>query len=86
MTASNNQPCQSCIESKAKQKNVPKVSEGQKAMDPDERLFQDVATVKARQGLKAKVTRPQWQNIVDERTDVIFPVLFKTKDGIIEGT
>ena len=86
LTGSNNQPCQSCAESKAKQKNIPKVTEGAKATAPNERLLQDVATVKARSGVEARVSKPQWQNIVDELTGVIFPAFFKSKDEIVEAT
>ena len=55
-------------------------------MEPNERLLQDVATVKARSGVEARVSKPQWQNIVDELTGVIFPAFFKSKDEIVEAT
>ena len=53
---------------------------------PNERLSQDIATVKARQGIEMKVSKPQWQNVVDEATGMIFPAFFKTKDAIVEST
>ena len=78
--------CQSCAEGKAKQKNVPKVGNSERATVPNERLSQDIATVKARQGIEMKVSKPQWQNVVDEATGMIFPAFFKTKDAIVEST
>ena len=57
-------PCQSCAESKAKQKNVPKESKGEKAMEPNGRVFQDLATVKMPEKSGICVGRPNWQMIV----------------------
>ena len=39
--------CQSCAKAKAKQKVVPKKTKGTKASRPNERLFHDLAMVKA---------------------------------------
>ena len=48
-------PCQSCAEAKAKKKIIPKKTEGKKASRPNERLFQDLATVKAPKALNITV-------------------------------
>ena len=39
------EPCVACASGKAKQKNVPKVSESVKATLPNERVFQDLAKI-----------------------------------------
>ena len=53
-------PCQSCAKAKAKQKIVPKKTSGNKASRSNERLFQDLATVKAPKALKITVIRRHW--------------------------
>ena len=77
-------PCQSCAEAKAKQKIMPKKTKGKKASRPNERLFQDLATVKAPKSLNVTVTRPHWQLLVDERTNMKFSSHHETKSGMVE--
>ena len=79
-------PCQSCAELKAKQKSVPKESEGEKATEPNGRVFQDLATVKAPEKSGIRVGRPNWQMIVDEHTEMKFSAHHETKSAIVEPT
>ena len=73
-------------QSKAKQNNVPKKTKGKKATRPNERLFQDLATVKAPKSLDMTVTMPHWQLLVDEWTNMKFSSHHETKSGMIEPT
>ena len=66
----------------AKQKNVPKKTEGKKATKPNEGLFQDLATIKPPKSLDVTVTKPHWQLIVDERTNIEFSSYHETKAGM----
>ena len=79
-------PRKSCAKAKAKQKIVLKRMSRKKASRPNERLFQDLATVKAPKALKITVTRPYWQMIVDERTNMKFLSHHETKDSMVEPT
>jgi len=79
-------PCQSCAESKAKQKIVPKKTEGTKAEKPNGRIFSDIATVKAPKSLKLVVARPQWHLMVDEATGMKFSAFYEKKNDIVEPT
>jgi hypothetical protein len=78
-------PCESCATAKAKQKNVPKDSEHEKATKGENRIFLDIATVK-----KAKdgppVTKPNWRIMVDERTGMKFSDFYAAKIGMVEPT
>ena len=65
---------------------MPKKTKGKKATRPNERLFQDLATVKAPKSLNVTVTRPHWQLLVDERTNMKFSSHHETKDGMVEPT
>ena len=71
--------CQSCAESKAKQKIVPKKTEGKKAEKPNGRLLSDIATVKAPKSLNIKVGKPQWHLLVDEATNMKFSSFHEKK-------
>jgi len=78
-------PCESCAAGKAKQKNVPKISEGKPAEDGKSRIFLDIATVKSKEG-KPKATKPNWRIMVDERTQLKFSNFYPTKNGMVEPT
>ena len=65
---------------------MPKKTKGKKASRPNERLFQDLATVKAPKSLDVAVTRPHWQLLVDERTNMKFSSHRETKSGMVEPT
>ena len=79
-------PRKSCAKAKAEQKIVLKRMSRKKASRPNERLFQDLATVKVPEALNITVTRPYWQMIVDERTNMKFLSHHETKDGMVEPT
>eukprot|EP00957_Ditylum_brightwellii_P038657 2922379-Ditylum_brightwellii.AAC.1 len=78
--------CESCAVGKAKQKNVPKVSEHIKSDKPGERIFLDISTIKGeKDGPKVNV-KNQWRIMVDECTSLKFSDFFKTKNGMVEPT
>ena len=80
------QPCKSCAEAKAKQKNVPHKTAGSKAEKPNERLFHDLATVKPPPSLNMSIGKPVWQLLVDEATGMKFSSFHATKADIVEPT
>jgi hypothetical protein len=51
-------PCLPCTISKAKQKNTVKLSNHETCTNPGERIFTDVASIRARDGIK--VSKPHW--------------------------
>ena len=53
LSEGNGKPCQDCAEAKAKQKNIPKITEGKKADVPNGGLFMDLATIKVPQSVNA---------------------------------
>ena len=79
-------PCESCTNTKAKQKNVPKKSSGMKATEPDGKWYQDIATIRAKKGSGITVQYPNWQIIVDEFTGLKRSGFHASKSGIIEST
>ena len=78
-------PCVACAEAKAKQKNVPKVSDHEPTTDTNGRVHLDLATIKTPKG-GSKITKPNWRIIVDEKTQLKFSDFFETKNGMVEPT
>ena len=58
LSKGNGKPCQECAEAKAKHKNIPKITEGEKAEVPNGRLFMDLAMIKVPQSVNATVRHP----------------------------
>ena len=78
--------CQSCAEAKAKQKVVPQSRKEPKLTIPNERVYHDLATVKAPADVVEKVLKPNWQLFIDEATGMKFSTFHKIKDDILEDT
>jgi len=76
--------CEACAAAKAKQKNVPKESPHVPAKANNERIYLDIATIKAPSNVN--VTKPNWCIMVDERTQLKFSDFFPTKNGMVEPT
>ena len=77
--------CKACTIGKAKQKNVPKLSEGEPAKPGENRIYLDISTVKQKKD-HPKPTRPNWRIMVDERMQLKFSNFFKTKNGMVKPT
>ena len=77
--------CMACAEAKAKQKNVPKISEHTKATKEEPRIFLDISTVKDKSGLDV-LTKPNWRILVDERSGMKFSDFFSRKIDMVEAT
>ena len=77
--------CKACAEAKAKQTNVPKVTQHVKASKDNPRIFLDISTVKDRTG-KIDLTKPNWRIMVDERTGMKFSDFFTKKIDMVEAT
>jgi hypothetical protein len=71
---------------KAKQKNVPKESNHEVAIESNEaRVVLNITTIKKSKGEKGSDYKPNWQIIVDaERTQMKFSDFFVSKDGMAE--
>jgi hypothetical protein len=78
-------PCVACTAGKAKQKNVPKLSEHVPSTENNGRIYLDIATIKKTKN-GPKVTKPNWCVIVDERTGLKFLSFHQTKGGMVEPT
>ena len=78
-------PCGACTAGKAKQKSVPKESTHQVAKSNGERVFLDIATVKAPPGQKGLVNS-NWRMLVDEKTQLKFSTFHQSKSGMVEPT
>ena len=79
-------PCKACADAKAKQKNLPTHREHVPSKESNERIFLDLATVKAPKALKVTVSKPNWRILVDKKTQFKISDFYETKDGMIEPT
>ena len=52
----------------------------------NERVYHDLATVKAPSDVAEKVSKPVWQLLVDEATGLKFSTFHKTKDAILDDS
>lgn len=75
-------PCQDCTLAKAKQKNIPKVSQGEKATVPNGRVFLDNSTLRPPEGVKG--SKRVWTIVVDEATGVEQSFFNPQKNDFIE--
>ena len=64
--------CQPCAEVKAKQKLVPQARRAPRLTILKERLYHELAAVQAPADVVEKVSKPNWQIIVDEATGMKF--------------
>ena len=60
LSKGNGKPCQECAESKAKQKNIPKITKGEKTDVPNGRLYMDLTTIKVPKDVNASVRHSNW--------------------------
>jgi hypothetical protein len=74
-----------CAAAKAKQKNIPQVSEGTPAEDGKNRIYLNIAMVKQQKGMP-RATKPNWRIMVDQRTGLKFSNFFDKKNGMVEPT
>ena len=51
---------QPCVKAKAKQKSVPQSRRAPRSMIPNERLYHNLATVKAPADISEKINKPNW--------------------------
>ena len=81
-------PCLHCARSKAKQKNVCKASDKEKAKEPGERMYLDLSTIKVLQEDKTEfeLKRKYWKTMVDEASGKKFCDFTSTKNGMVERT
>jgi hypothetical protein len=75
--------CESCASAKARQKNVTKISTGEKATVINGRLFHDSTTMKVQKGEKG--SSKIWDLTVDELTGIPFTGIYNKKNEFIES-
>ncbi len=76
--------CESCANAKARQKNVPKISTGDKATVINGRWFHDSSTLKVHKGEKG--SSKIWDLTVDELlTGIPFTGIYNKKNEFIES-
>ncbi len=76
--------CESCANaSKARQKNVPKISTGEKATVINGRWFHDSSSLKVHKGEKG--SSKIWDLTVDELTGISFTGIYNKKNECIES-
>ena len=56
------------------------------AKESNERLFLDLSKIKAKMNMNLNVTKPNWQIMVDERTQMKWSYFYETKKGMVEPT
>ena len=69
---------------KAKQKNVPKVSEHIPHKESNGRIYLDISTVKKPKNIEVNVTKRNWCIMVDEKTGLKSSLFTETKDGMVD--
>ena len=77
--------CAACAAGKAKQKNAPTKSDHVRSNDPYGRIYFDIATAKKIKD-RPKVSKPKWQIMADEKTNLKFSDFHQTKNGMVEPT
>ena len=78
-------PCESCARAKAKQRNVPKLSNHQPSNEVNGRVFLDLSVIKRPKEMDdISITKGNWCLIVDEATGMKFSSFHETKNGMIE--
>jgi hypothetical protein len=77
--------CKACAAAKAKQKDVPQVSEGKPVEDGKNCIYLDIAMLKQRKGMP-RATKPNWRIMVNQQMGLKFSNFFDTKNGMVEPT
>jgi hypothetical protein len=75
--------CEACAIAKAQQKKVSKVSKTLGSEHPNDRVFIDLAFIKAKPNMPVP-TSPHWLIIVDDHTKLKHVEFFNSKNGIVE--
>ncbi len=75
--------CESCANAKARQKNVPKISPGEKATVINGRWFHDSSTLKLHKCEKG--SSKIWDRTVDGLTGIQFSWIYNKKNEFIES-
>ena len=78
------QVCQACVESKAKQKNLPSNTEHIKASKEEPRIHLDISTIKDSSG--SELSKSNWHIMVDERTGMNFSDFFSKNLDMVKPT
>ena len=78
--------CEACAIGKAKQKNVPKVSNQIPSTKPGELMYLDISTIKGEKDGPAVNAKRHWRMMVDDWSGCKFSKFFTTKNGMIEPT
>jgi hypothetical protein len=73
---------ESCANASARQKNVPKISMGEKATVINGRWFHDISTLKVHKGEKG--SSKSWDLTVDELTGIPFTGIYNKKNEFVE--
>ena len=76
--------CEPCTQGKAKQKNVPKETEGPPATKDADRLYLDCSTLK--DSKTGQVSRKTWRLMVKEWTGLKITDMFPSKNAMVEPT
>ena len=79
-TRGKSNPCEHCARGKIRQTNIPKVSKGQQAKNPGERVFIDISSMM----YPSAGGKKHWLLIVDEATDSTHSSFLKKKSDMIE--
>ncbi len=74
--------CESCANAKARQKNVPKISTGEKETVINGQWFHDSSTLKVHKGEKG--SSKIWDITVDELTGIPFTGIYNKKNELVE--
>ena len=56
------------------------------AQDINGRIYLDISSVKTPKIVDVTISKPHWQIMIDQRTEMKWSDFFKTKDGMVEPT
>ena len=78
--------CESCIMGKARQKNIPKISQHDRSNEPNGRIYLDISIIKKPKSNDQvkKVNKGNWCLIVDEYTGFKTTIFTQTKSGMVK--
>jgi len=78
--------CEPCAVAKAKQKNLPQVSERKKSVSNGELIYLDISSIKPLKDGPTVNAKRHWRMMVDDRTGLSISQFYETKSGMIGPT
>ena len=80
--------CNSCREAKARKEAIPKESDKDISIGPNQLIWLDMFTLRKPKNCENvdNITIPNWRLMLDDFTDLSFSAFYDSKDGMVEPT